>query len=77
MDESGKTRNIRQYHYVTVILFASLVVFMLTQNMLAVKLSLMGMVCVKAYGFLYKEIAYEFYSCIIYMTILLYFLYSN
>jgi len=76
MDEPEKTRNIRQYHYVTVIMFASLMVFLLTQNILAVKLSLMGIIVVKAYGFLYKDILYEFYSCLLYMAVLLYFLYS-
>jgi len=73
-EEEGK-RSMRQYHYVTVILFASLLVFLIAQNILAVKLVLMGTVCVKAYGFIYKEIKYEFYSCIIYMMLLAYLLF--
>jgi len=68
-----KVTNTRQYYYLSVILFASLVIFILTQNMLAVKLVLMGTICLKAYGFLIKHIQYEFYSCILYMGLLTYF----
>jgi hypothetical protein len=75
MDEQQvQTRNMRQYYYLSIILFAALIIFLLTQNFFAVKLVLMGTICVKAYGFLVKEIQYEFYSCILYMGLLVYFL---
>jgi hypothetical protein len=71
-----KVTNTRQYYYLSVILFAALVIFVLTQNILAVKLVLMGTICLKAYGFLIKEVKYEFYSCLLYMGLLVYFLLS-
>ena len=71
-----KVTNTRQYYYLSVILFAALVIFVLTQNIFAVKLVLMGTICLKAYGFLMKEIQYEFYSCLLYMALLTYFLVS-
>ena len=71
-----KVTNTRQYYYLSVILFAALVVFILTQNIFAVKLVLMGTICLKAYGFLMKQIQYEFYSCLLHMALLTYFLVS-
>jgi len=75
MDEQ-EVASTRHYYYLSVVLFAALVIFLLTQNMLAVKLVLMGTICTKAYGFLFREIKYEFYSCILYMALLVYFLNS-
>jgi len=71
-----KITHTRQYYYMSIILFAALVIFILTQNIFAVKLVLMGTICLKAYGFLMKEIQYEFYSCLLYMALLTYFLVS-
>jgi len=76
MDEQ-EVASTRHYYYLSVVLFAALVIFLLTQNMLAVKLVLMGTICTKAYGFLFREIKYEFYSCILYMALLVYFLNSH
>jgi hypothetical protein len=75
MDEQ-EVASTRHYYYLSVVLFAALVIFLLTQNMFAVKLVLMGTICTKAYGFLFREIKYEFYSCILYMALLVYFLNS-
>ncbi len=69
-------RAARPYYYLSVILFAALVIFVITQNIFAVKLVLMGTICTKAYGFLFREIKYEFYSCLLYMALLMYFIMS-
>ena len=74
MDE--QVTSTRHYYYLSVVLFAALIIFLLAQNMLAVKLVLMGTICTKAYGFLFREIKYEFYSCLLYMALLVYFLSS-
>ena len=74
MDEQEEVTNTRQYYYISVILFAALIIFIVTQNLLAIKLVLMATICTKAYGFLFKEIQYEFYSCLLYMALLGYFL---
>jgi len=67
----------RHYYYLSVLLFAALIIFLLTQNVLAIKLVLMATICLKAYGFLIREIKYEFYSCVLYMGLLTYFLVSG
>jgi len=77
MDEEITRKDVREarpYYYLSVVLFAALAVFVVTQNILAVKLTLMATICVKAYGFLFREIKYEFYSCLLYMALLVYFL---
>ena len=77
MDEQEQATNIRQYYYISVILFAALIIFVVTQNLLAIKLVLMATICTKAYGFLFKEIQYEFYSCLLYMALLGYFIFTG
>tara|TARA_R110000824_G_scaffold58132_5_gene157494 strand:+ start:5316 stop:5546 length:231 start_codon:yes stop_codon:yes gene_type:complete len=74
MGEETQETGARQYYYLSVILFSALIIFVLVQNIFAVKLVLMGTVCLKAYGFLVKQIGYEFYSCLLYMALLVYFL---
>jgi len=76
IEKKESSDNTRQYYYVSVILFAALVVFLVTQNLMAIKLVLMTTICVKAYGFLIRQIQYEFYSCLLYMGLLTYFLVS-
>jgi hypothetical protein len=77
MDEQEEVTNTRQYYYISVILFAALIIFIVTQNLLAIKLVLMATICTKAYGFLFKEIQYEFYSCLLYMALLGYFIFTG
>jgi len=80
MDEEITRKDVskaRQYYYISVILFAALIIFVVTQNLLAIKLVLMATICTKAYGFLFREIQYEFYSCLLYMALLGYFIFTG
>ena len=78
MDETeNKVHSVRSYIYLSALLLGALIMFVLAQNILAVKLVLMGIICLKAYGFLIKEIKYEFWSCLLYMGVLAYFLVNH
>jgi len=71
-----EVRSIRLHIYMSAILLGAFIMFVCTQNILGVKLVLMGIICLKAYGFLFRDIKYEFWSCLIYMGFLIYFLFN-
>ena len=71
-EEKQKLQTTKSYIYISALLLGALIMFTFAKNILGVKLVLLGIITLKAYGFLIRETAYEFWSCLVYAGILVY-----